>query len=79
MDALIMRRRMLFLVACALAGWLAGSIGLPADSRDGHGLPVGATAPAFRLLDQDGREHSLSGLLQPGKWVALVFYRSADW
>lgn len=42
------------------------------------GLPVGAQAPAFTLLDQRGREQDLDKLLLRGK-LALVFHRSADW
>jgi cytochrome oxidase Cu insertion factor (SCO1/SenC/PrrC family) len=42
------------------------------------GLPVGAQAPAFKLVGQDGKEHDLAELLAKGK-LALVFQRSADW
>ena len=42
------------------------------------GLKVGAKAPSFRLMDQQGKERSLDEFLKKGK-VALVFYRSADW
>ena len=42
------------------------------------GLPVGAQAPAFKLVGQDGQEHDLAELLVKGK-LALVFQRSADW
>ena len=42
------------------------------------GLGVGAQAPAFRLVGQDGKEHELAELLVKGK-LALVFQRSADW
>ena len=42
------------------------------------GLPVGAQAPAFKLVGQDGKEHDLAELLVKGK-LALVFQRSADW
>ena len=42
------------------------------------GLPVGAQAPAFKLVGQDGKEHELAELLVKGK-LALVFQRSADW
>jgi cytochrome oxidase Cu insertion factor (SCO1/SenC/PrrC family) len=42
------------------------------------GLPVGAQAPAFKLVGQDGKEHDLDELLVKGK-LALVFQRSADW
>jgi peroxiredoxin len=46
----------------------------PADA----GLPVGQAAPAFTLLEQDGKEVSLESLLKKGP-VALVFHRSVDW
>jgi cytochrome oxidase Cu insertion factor (SCO1/SenC/PrrC family) len=42
------------------------------------GLPLGAPAPAFKLIGQDGKEHDLAELLVKGK-LALVFQRSADW
>ena len=42
------------------------------------GLAVGAQAPAFELVGQDGQEHNLTELLVKGK-LALVFQRSADW
>jgi hypothetical protein len=42
------------------------------------GLPVGAQAPEFKLVGQDGKEHELAELLVKGK-LALVFQRSADW
>jgi cytochrome oxidase Cu insertion factor (SCO1/SenC/PrrC family) len=42
------------------------------------GLPVGAQAPAFKLVGQDGKEHDLAELLVKGK-LALAFQRSADW
>jgi hypothetical protein len=43
-----------------------------------RGLAVGAKAPAFKLVGQDGQEHALADLLLKGK-LALVFQRSADW
>ena len=42
------------------------------------GLAVGARAPAFDLVDQDGRRVSLDSVLGRGP-VAVVFFRSADW
>lgn len=40
-------------------------------------LPVvGSAAPAFSLLDQDGKTHTLSGYR--GKWVLLYFYPKDD-
>lgn len=43
------------------------------------GLSVGEVAPAFSLTDQDGTKRSLNDLSGESKYVALVFYRSADW
>jgi cytochrome oxidase Cu insertion factor (SCO1/SenC/PrrC family) len=42
------------------------------------GLKVGAKAPVFKLMDQNGKERGLDEFLKKGK-VALVFYRSASW
>jgi hypothetical protein len=42
------------------------------------GLGVGAKAPAFKLVGQDGKPHDLAELLIKGK-LALMFQRSADW
>lgn len=39
-------------------------------------LKVGSKAPAFKLPDQDGKEHSLSDY--KGKWVLLYFYPKDD-
>jgi hypothetical protein len=50
----------------------------PALTNWNPGLGVGAKAPAFKLVGQDGKEHDLSELLVKGK-LALVFQRSADW
>ena len=50
----------------------------PAGTNWNPGLAVGAQAPAFKLLGQDGKEHDLDELLVKGK-LALVFQRSADW
>jgi cytochrome oxidase Cu insertion factor (SCO1/SenC/PrrC family) len=43
------------------------------------GIKVGQKAPEFKLKDQNGKETELKSLLAPGKKVALVFHRSADW
>ncbi len=65
-------------MACMLAGCAAES------DRD-LGLPVGAKAPDFRLVDQTGTARSLGSLLEQGKLaqgqgkLAILFYRSADW
>ncbi|SRR6266571_1998568 len=50
-----------------------------ADSADSHGLSVGAKAPRFTLKDKDGKDHTPAELRKKAKFVALVFYRSADW
>lgn len=39
-------------------------------------IEVGATAPAFTLSDQDGKQVKLSDLT--GKWVVLYFYPKDD-
>jgi peroxiredoxin len=48
------------------------------ESQENAGLPVGQSAPAFTLADQNGKEISLKSLLAKGP-VALVFHRSIDW
>ena len=57
---------------------LASSFGQPAASTDAPGLKVGDRAPAFKLKDQNGKEHALADAMKQGT-MALVFYRSADW
>jgi hypothetical protein len=42
------------------------------------GPAVGATAPSFEALDQNGRLQSLKTITGP-KGAVLVFVRSADW
>jgi hypothetical protein len=49
----------------------------PAES-DTPGLSVGEKAPSFQLKDQQGREQTLTQILEDGQ-AALVFYRSAEW
>ncbi len=39
-------------------------------------LKQGDKAPAFKLPDQDGKQHSLAGY--KGKWVALFAYPKAN-
>jgi len=80
-EGLIMNRKIYLAVLLALAGWLAtsSSPSQAAESTESQGLPVGARAPEFKLKDKDAQEHSLSDLRKKGKFVALVFYRSADW
>ena len=42
-------------------------------------VKVGDKAPSFLLKDQNGQERSLESLLDADGYLALVFYRSADW
>ena len=51
----------------------------PATGEYGPGLVVGTKAPNFTLKNQSGEDVSLSSLLESAEYVALVFYRSADW
>ena len=60
-------------ISLVLAGLAGGAF-----ASDAIGLPVGATAPAFQLTDQNGGTRSLASLLGGGK-LAVVFFRSADW
>ena len=53
-------------------------IGSDPEPQEKSGLPIGHTAPAFKLSDQNGREVSLEALLAKGP-VAIVFHRSVDW
>jgi hypothetical protein len=52
---------------------LCGALG----ARD-YGPAVGSKMPVFELHDQDGKPHTLAGLLGP-KGAVIVFFRSADW
>jgi peroxiredoxin len=54
---------------------LSGSEQSPVENT---GLPIGQSAPAFALTDQNDRQISLESLLKKGP-VALVFHRSVDW
>jgi len=76
-----MKRKLLLVIALGVAGWLVinGALSRAADSTDSHGLSVGAKAPSFTLKDKDGKVHALADVLKKAKFVALVFYRSADW
>ena len=60
-------------ISLVLAGLAGGAF-----ADDDVGLPLGATAPAFELTDQNGETRSLASLLGGGK-LAVVFFRSADW
>jgi hypothetical protein len=76
-------RRENFLVAIALGvvHWLVtdGPLIQAAESTESHGFSVGAKAPGFTLKDKDGKDHTLAEFQKKAKFVALVFYRSADW
>ncbi len=67
------------LVACLAPGSAPINAAEPKPADEAKtGLAVGEKAPEFTLKDQNGEEHSLSGLLEAGP-VALVFTRSAEW
>ena len=76
-----MKRKILLAIALGVANWLVldGPLSQAADSTDSHGLSVGAKAPGFKLKDKDGKDHALADFQKKAKFVALVFYRSADW
>ena len=42
------------------------------------GPDIGKPMPSFQAQDQDGKTHTLRGLLGP-KGAVILFYRSADW
>jgi cytochrome oxidase Cu insertion factor (SCO1/SenC/PrrC family) len=74
---------MWFIPTIALvAGLLLGALEASSEASEvldqQPGLKLGAKAPAFTLLDQSGKERSLSEFVKKGK-VALVFFRSASW
>jgi peroxiredoxin len=54
------------------------NFGVGEESQENRGLPIGRSAPAFTLSDQNGNNVSLAGLLAKGP-VAVVFHRSVDW
>ena len=65
----------LAVAALAVAsGWLLAKELEPREI----GLPIGARAPDFALVDQSGSIANLAPLLARGK-LAVVFFRSADW
>ena len=76
-----MRRAVRFVVAvvllCAPAIVFAQGAEAPQEMQ-GH-VKVGDKAIDFALKDQNGREHTLKDLLDADGFLALVFYRSADW
>lgn len=52
---------------------------LRADESTNRQLKVGDAVPEFSLADATGKQIALTDLLKRQKYVALVFYRSADW
>ena len=48
-------------------------------SPEKTGLKVGQKAPAFNLRDQTEKQQTLDDLAKNADYVALVFYRSANW
>ena len=76
-----MKRKKFVVIVLGVGGWLAfaGPPTQAADSTNSHGLSVGAKAPGFILKDKDGKDHALAEFQKQAKFVALVFYRSADW
>lgn len=59
-------RSLRYLLLPLLLAWLVGA------AADGTGPALGATAPDFKLQDQNGKWHELKDYR--GKWVALYFY-----
>ena len=76
-----MKRKIFLKIALGVAGLLVSNdrLSQAADSTNSHGLSIGAKAPDFKLKDKDGKEHALVDFQKKAKFVALVFYRSADW
>ena len=73
-----MKLSMMRWLAIALLS-VGGIAATNAAEKAGPGIAVGAKAPAFSLLDQNGKKQNLGTFLSQQKKVALVFYRSADW
>ena len=75
-----MKRIAIFLLAVLLA-IPAGAVaqGAEAPEEMQGTVKVGDEAIGFTLKDQNGVERTLDSLLNPDGFVALVFYRSADW
>ena len=75
------QRKIFLAIALGAAHWLVIDFPLSqaAESTDSHGLSIGAKAPGFTLKDKEGKERALAEYQRKAKFVALVFYRSADW
>ena len=76
-----MRGRMVALVAGAAIG---ASTLLPSASAFAAeawppGLAVGAQAPKFELVDSAGEKRASESWLVKDRFLAVLFYRSANW
>ncbi|HVB37033.1 MAG TPA: hypothetical protein VND92_00780 [Vicinamibacterales bacterium] len=65
-------------IGAAAAGLAAQAPAAKAPDVHTLGPQVGQTVPAFQLLDDRGRPHTLASAAGP-KGTMLVFFRSADW
>jgi len=66
----------------ALAGLLCLTSFVAAQepaSLEKTGLRIGEKAPAFKLRDQHGKLRTFDDLSKNADFVAIVFYRSANW
>ena len=52
---------------------------LAADAPFSPGRSVGEPAPHFELPGADGQNHALEALLAEERYLALLFFRSANW
>jgi hypothetical protein len=65
-------------VICVIGGpWISAQSAAPVDVSK-IGPRVGAVAPAFSGIDQNGASQSLKTAAGP-RGTMLVFFRSADW
>jgi hypothetical protein len=76
-----MKRKIFLTATLGVALWMGfdGALSRAAEPTNSHGLSVGAKAPGFILIDKDGKDHAPAEFQKKAKFVALVFYRSADW
>jgi cytochrome oxidase Cu insertion factor (SCO1/SenC/PrrC family) len=72
-------RSALIAAAALLTSSIVQAQGAEAPEEMQGTVNVGDKALGFTLKDQNGREHSLESLLDADGYLALVFYRSADW
>ena len=66
-------------VAAILGGLPARSVAQEPAPEELTGLKVGEEAPVFELNNQTGTKRPFDSLRGESDYVALVFYRSADW